>query len=79
MEKRLNLKLKTSVTPVQTSLDVNVQALVARELAEQIERFEAIGGIAIVMRAHTSEIVSMVSLPTFDPAECAQCEQPRHV
>ena len=40
MERRLDLKLKTSLSPIQTSLDKMYRRL-TRELADQIERFEA--------------------------------------
>ena len=76
MERRLNLELKTRQSPVRTSLDVNVQSIVTQELAAQIERFEALGGVAIVMRANTSEIVSMVSLPTYDPNTARNASHP---
>ena len=76
MERRLNLELQARQAPVRTSLDVNVQAIVTQELATQIERFEAIGGVAIVMRADTSEVVSMVSLPTYDPNTARNANHP---
>ncbi len=68
MEAALNLQIQNSQAPIQTSLDATIQSIVAQELAEQIEAFEAIGGVAILMNAHTAEVVSLVSLPTFDPA-----------
>ena len=76
MEARLNLQIQTSQIPIQTSLDAIIQSIIAEELAEQIEAFEAIGGVAILMNAHTAEVVSLVSLPTFDPATIRNVNDP---
>jgi len=51
------------------SLDVRVQHAVRAELAASVEEFRAIGAAAIVMDVRSGEIVSMVSLPDFDPGE----------
>ena len=49
------------------SVDVRVQNIVHDELSKSIEEFKAKGGIGIVMDANNGEIISMVSLPDFDP------------
>ena len=53
--------------PLQLSLDVRIQALVRSALEEAIEKFSAIGATGIVLDANTGEVISMVSLPDFDP------------
>lgn len=53
---------------VTTSLDVRVQHAVRSELQASVDEFQAIGAAAVVMDARTGEIVSMVSLPDFDPS-----------
>jgi cell division protein FtsI (penicillin-binding protein 3) len=53
--------------PLELSLDIRVQHIVRDELFKAVQFFEAIGGGAIVIDVHTGEIVSMVSLPDFDP------------
>ncbi|MBO6782170.1 MAG: penicillin-binding protein 2 [Alphaproteobacteria bacterium] len=58
--------------PLQLSVDIRVQQIVRQELSAQIEKFKAIGGGAIVMDVRTGEVVSMVSLPDFDPNAPAQ-------
>lgn len=55
--------------PLELSIDVRVQHVVRDEVARVVEQFNAIGGGGIVMDAHTGEIIAMVSLPDFDPAE----------
>ena len=53
--------------PVTLSIDVRVQQIMRRELAAQIEKFKAIGGSGVIIDVRTGEILSLVSLPDFDP------------
>ncbi|WP_207215478.1 peptidoglycan D,D-transpeptidase FtsI family protein [Rickettsiales endosymbiont of Peranema trichophorum] len=53
--------------PLQLSLDSRVQSIVHEELEEAIQANEAIGGAGLVMHAKSGEILSMVSLPDFNP------------
>jgi cell division protein FtsI (penicillin-binding protein 3) len=46
---------------------VKIQHAVRDELQKGIDEFNAIGGAAVVMRISTGEIISLVSLPDFDP------------
>src|SRR3546814_9878088 len=45
-----------------------------QELAAQIEKFKAIGGGGIVLDVDTGEIISLVSLPDFDPNAPGQAD-----
>lgn len=54
-------------TPLVSSLDITVQAAVEEVLAAGVTMMNARGGAAILMNAHTGEIISMAALPTFDP------------
>ncbi|MDB2439342.1 penicillin-binding protein 2 [Hellea sp.] len=49
------------------SLDMRVQYAVADELQKGLEKFEALSNAAVVMNIKTGEIISMASLPNFDP------------
>ncbi|WP_161957304.1 peptidoglycan D,D-transpeptidase FtsI family protein [Aestuariivirga litoralis] len=53
--------------PAQLSLDIRVQAAVIDEVGKAIEKFHAIAGGGIVMDIRTGEVLSMVSLPDFNP------------
>ncbi|MEK9971202.1 MAG: penicillin-binding protein 2, partial [Ferrovibrio sp.] len=55
--------------PLELSIDLRVQHVMRDEVAKAIEAFNAIGGGGIVMDIYTGEIISLVSLPDFDPAE----------
>jgi cell division protein FtsI (penicillin-binding protein 3) len=55
--------------PLRLSIDVRVQHVLREALAASIARFEAIGGAAVVMDVRTGEVLGMVSLPDYLPAE----------
>mgnify|MGYP001231039558 CR=1 FL=1 len=53
--------------PVQLSIDMRVQHAVRDELSRSMAKFSALHAMAVVTDVSTGEIVSMVSLPDFDP------------
>jgi len=53
--------------PLQLSIDLTVQAATERVLAGGMSLMSAEGAAAVLMDANTGEVVSMVSLPDFDP------------
>jgi cell division protein FtsI (penicillin-binding protein 3) len=53
--------------PLELSLDLSVQAVVEQVLAGGMRLMSAKGATAILMDAHTGEIISLASLPDFDP------------
>ncbi|MCO8145955.1 penicillin-binding protein 2 [Rhodovulum tesquicola] len=55
--------------PLRLSLDLTVQAAVERVLAGGMRLLNAKGATAILMDVNTGEVISMVSLPDFDPNE----------
>ncbi len=67
VERRFDGRLTGAVAPLKLSLDVRVQGVVHEELTKAVARFKGIGGTAVVMDANTSELLSLVSLPDFDP------------
>lgn len=55
--------------PLRLSIDLAVQSALRGELQAGMKRLHAKGASAVLMHAKTGEIVSMVSLPDFDPNE----------
>lgn len=53
--------------PLQLSIDLTAQATMRRVLQGGVKLMHAKGAAAILMDVHTGEIVSMTSLPDFDP------------
>jgi cell division protein FtsI (penicillin-binding protein 3) len=54
-------------SPLQLSLDLTVQATIERVLAGGMGIMNAKGAAAVLMDAKTGELISLVSLPDFDP------------
>ncbi len=53
--------------PLELSLDLTVQAAAEQVLAGGMSLMNAKGAASVLMDVHTGEIISMVSLPDFDP------------
>ncbi len=53
--------------PLVSSLDLKVQYVVHDELSQAIEKFKAVAGMGLVLNIDTGEVISMVSLPDYDP------------
>ncbi len=53
--------------PLVLSIDLTAQTILRRVLGQGIKLMNAKGGSAILMDSNTGEVVSMVSLPDFDP------------
>jgi len=53
--------------PLELALDLTVQAAAERVLYGGMKLMNAKGATSVLMDVHTGEIVSVVSLPTFDP------------
>lgn len=54
-------------SPLQLSIDLSAQAATRQVLEDGMRYMNAKGASAILMDVHTGEILSMVSLPDFDP------------
>jgi len=53
--------------PLQLSLDLTIQAATERVLAGGMKLMNAKGATSVLMDVHTGEVISVVSLPSFDP------------
>ena len=53
--------------PLSLSLDMSVQAIIEKVLEAGIKIMNAKGGSAVLMNVHNGQILSMTSLPDFDP------------
>lgn len=67
LEKTFDEALKKNGKPLQLSLDIRLQGILRDALAEGIKNFSAVGGAGVIMDVRNGEILSMVSLPDFDP------------
>ncbi|MBX9976979.1 MAG: penicillin-binding protein 2 [Alphaproteobacteria bacterium] len=67
VEKYFDVKLRQDKTPLVLSIDVKCQHVVHDVLKAAIDEFQALAGNAMLMDLETGELLSMVSLPDFDP------------
>jgi len=67
LEKSLDTKLKENKNKIQLTVDRNIQFLIREELIKYNEIFSTKGSAAILMDVNTGEIISLTSLPDFDP------------
>jgi cell division protein FtsI (penicillin-binding protein 3) len=49
------------------SIDVRLQAIMREEIKKAVEQFQAIGATGMILDIQSGELLSMVSLPDFDP------------
>ncbi|MEI9988805.1 MAG: penicillin-binding protein 2 [Rhizomicrobium sp.] len=68
LEGGLDVQLRTAPTiPVQLSVDMRVQYILANEVEAARKTFRALAAGGVVMDVNTGEILAMVSMPDFDP------------
>ena len=72
LEKSFDEKLKISSDSIELSVDKDIQYLIRMELLRFNKIFDAKGSAAILMNVDNGEILSLVSLPDFDPNERKQ-------
>lgn len=72
LEKTFDEYLRKKNQPLTLALDIRLQSILHDALAEGIKTFSAIGGAGIIMDVHNGEILSMVSLPDFDPNDAGK-------
>ncbi len=56
---------------VRLSIDVTIQAIAERELADAVQQYGARAGQLVVMHPFTGEVLAMANYPAFDPARFA--------
>ncbi len=69
LEKSLNEELRKSEEPIRLTLDKDIQFLIRKELIKYQEIFKSKGSAAILMNVNNGNILSIVSLPDFNPNE----------
>jgi len=67
IERKLNERLTKSNIPLRLTIDLGVQDTIRELLLEGVKKYQAEAATAILMDVNTSEIISMVSVPDFNP------------
>ncbi|WP_429917689.1 peptidoglycan D,D-transpeptidase FtsI family protein [Lederbergia citrisecunda] len=60
---------------LELTIDIEMQKVMERELLQALEKYDATQAIGIVMNPKTGEILALVSMPTFDPADYQDTDQ----
>ena len=69
VEKYFDKELKNKKlidSPLELTLDSNIQYIVNKELNKAIKIFDATGAAALLMNVNNGDIISLVSLPNFN-------------
>ncbi len=74
IEKSLNGKLQRNADPIALTLDLRLQTILHRELSAAFETFHALGAAGLIMDIASGEILSLVSLPDFDPQRAGSAD-----
>ena len=74
IERRFDASLRQSSEPMQLSVDAGIQHVLRSELLQAKENFNAIGAAGVVMDVRSGEILSLVSLPDFNPNDPSRRE-----
>ena len=69
LEKSLNDELRRSNESIKLTLDKDIQFLIRKELIKYQDIFKSKGSAAILMDVNNGNILSLVSLPDFNPNE----------
>ncbi len=69
LEKSFNETLRKSKKSIKLTVDKDIQFLVRKELLKYQEIFKSKGSAAILMNVNNGNILSLVSLPDFNPNE----------
>ncbi len=67
LEKSLDAQLKKNKDKIQLTVDKDIQFLIRKELVKYNEIFKTKGSAAILMDVNNGEILSLVSIPDFNP------------
>jgi cell division protein FtsI (penicillin-binding protein 3) len=67
VEKYFAKSLNKGEGALQLSIDIRIQSMLRQELSAAMVEFQALGAAGVILDVATGEIISMVSMPDFDP------------
>jgi cell division protein FtsI (penicillin-binding protein 3) len=79
LEKSLDKQLKNIQEPIILTVDKDIQYLIRAELIKFNKIFSTKGSAAILMDVRSGEILSLVSLPDFDPNKREKISDPKFI
>ena len=79
LEKSLDEQLKNSKQPIKLTVDKDIQYLIREELIKFNKIFNTKGSASILMDVNNGEIISLVSLPDFNPNQRKKISDPNFI
>ena len=79
LEKSLDERLKNSQQPIKLTVDKDIQYLIREELIKFNQIFNTKGSASILMDINNGEIISLVSLPDFNPNQRKKISDPNFI
>ena len=79
LEKYLDKELKKNRNPIKLTVDKDIQFLIRDELKKFNKIFKTIGSAAILMNVNNGDILSLVSLPDYDPNKREQIDDVNYI
>ena len=79
LEKSLDEQLKNSQQPIKLTVDKDIQYLIREELIKFNKIFDTKGSASILMDVNNGEIISLVSLPDFNPNQRKKITDPNFI
>ena len=79
LEKSLDDKLKETRDIIKLTVDKDIQFLIREELLKYNNIFRSKGSAAILIEVNTGEIISLVSLPDFDPNQRIDIQDEKYI
>ncbi|MEM9682244.1 MAG: penicillin-binding protein 2 [Pseudomonadota bacterium] len=67
VEKSLDNRLRNDKEPLELTIDVRLQHIMHTALADAMKTYSAIGASGVILDIRNGEVLSLVSLPDFDP------------
>ncbi|HXH78050.1 penicillin-binding protein 2 [Nocardioides sp.] len=61
--------------PLTTTVDMDLQWFTQRVLAQTLQQYKALSGVAIVMDSRTGEVMALADAPTFDANKALESEK----
>ena len=67
IERKLNERLTKSTIPLKLTIDLGIQDTIRELLLDGVKKYQADAATAILMDVNTGEVISMVSVPDYNP------------
>ncbi len=82
VEKYFDRELKNKKlinNPIELTLDSNIQYIINKELNESMKTFDATGAAALLMDVNNGDIISLVSLPSYNINQREKIEDKKYI